>query len=350
MEKNHDEAMFYNAIAVHTELAYKKLEQLKIHYGSWELAWQSQAKLFPSSSPEELWAILEKNAVHCLLPENPNYPSLLKEIPNAPLALYVRGTIEEINNKLPFAIVGTRKASEYGTRHARVFARSLAEKNSSIISGLAFGIDKAAHEGALEGHGHTVAVLAHGLDNVYPTSHEGLANKILAAGGALISEYPWGMASYPGNFVNRNRIISGISKGVLIIEAPSDSGALHTADCAANQGKDVFVIPGHIDDPNYQGSHALIRDGAEFITSPTHIMDAYGIEASHNLFSEIPKAETDPATATMLACLRNAGTPLQIDKIAELTNLNIQTVLAIITIQILRHTIEETPNGIRLLT
>jgi DNA processing protein len=344
------EAMFYNALAVNTELQYNKLKQLKVKYGSWETAWQSNRQLFVSHEPQKLWDELDQNNIQCILPEHPDYPPLLKEADNAPLGLYIRGDICPLKKNTTLAIVGTRKASKYGLRHANRFAEHLGENSVSIVSGLAFGIDKAAHEGALNTKGHTIAVLAHGLDAVYPASHTQLANRILDSGGALISEYPLGTPSYPGNFTIRNRIISGMSQGVILIEAPITSGALHTTTFAANQSRDVFVIPGLIDDPNYLGSHRLIRDGAQFVTEPDQILEWYGIEPAALPFPKvITQEEMNSPEMKIISALKVTGTPLHIDKIVELTNLNIQTVLAIITIMILRHTIEETPQGIRIL-
>lgn len=340
------EAMFYNACAIATQMRYQLMQQSKFKYGTWEEVWHARQGLFPAQNPEKLWAELCKTDIRCIVQDHPDYPPLLKEAHDAPLALYVRGNLSPA---LSIAIVGTRKASDYGVRQAKRFARTLADNNISIVSGLAFGIDKAAHEGAVENGGHTVGVLAHGLDTVYPASHAGLARTILDAGGALVSEYPCGIPSYPNNFISRNRIISGLSKGILIIEAPAKSGALRTITFAANQSRDVFVLPGQADDPLYLGSHQLIRDGAELVTEPDHIMAAYGVTPKTGIFKKPQEQEHDPSTTAILSALQTTSAPLTIDKIAELTNLNIQIVLAIITIQILRHTIEETPNGIRLL-
>lgn len=198
------------------------------------------------------------------------YPVLLKEIANAPPKLFLRG---ELDPKAPaIAIVGTRKPSRYGIEAAEFFSRELAMRGFTIVSGLAFGIDKASHQSCIDTGGRTVAVLASGVDRVTPTSHETLARRILEKGGAIISEFPLGQDARPETFPQRNRIISGLSLGVIVIEAPEKSGSLITARFAADQGREVFVLPGPIFNPNFAGSHALIREGAILVTQPDQIL------------------------------------------------------------------------------
>ena len=177
----------------------------------------------------------------------------------------------------PIAIVGTRRATPEGKIIAKRFARELTSYGIPIASGLAFGIDAAAHEECVATGGATIAVLAGGLDAIYPGSNAALAQKILARHGCIISEYPLGSPPLPYRFLERNRIISGISRGTLVVEAPENSGSLATARYALEANREVFVVPGSTLHPNFKGSHRLIRQGAELVTTPEEIFEAYGI-------------------------------------------------------------------------
>jgi DNA processing protein len=202
------------------------------------------------------------------------FPSLLKEIPLPPDKLFILG--EDLSDRPHIAMVGTRKATQSGRRIARDLARELAKCGLVIVSGLAMGIDTAAHEGALEVGGKTVAVLANGLDTIYPRQNHQLAKRIISRGGSLVSEYEEGRPSFPNQFIERNRIISGLSKAILVIEAPKRSGALATARFALEQNRDVLAVPGPINHPNYVGSNNLIKDGAALITSAEDVLNLIG--------------------------------------------------------------------------
>jgi len=196
-----------------------------------------------------------------LAPADPGYPALLRAIHDPPARLYVRGSIPPGPT---VAIVGSRRATGYGRRVAHAIARDLASLGVIIVSGLARGIDAAAHRGALAAGGTTVAVMATGLDRIYPSEHEELAADI-ARTGALMTEAVPGTAPQPGRFPVRNRIISGLSLGVVIVEAAERSGALITARMALEQGREVFAVPGSIENPLTHGSHRLIQDGAKLV-------------------------------------------------------------------------------------
>lgn len=227
----------------------------------------------------------------------PEYPLQLKNTPNPPTVLYIKGKLPEATFNV--AIVGTRMATVYGTRTARLLASQLAEKNVCIVSGMARGIDTAAHKGALEVQGPTVAVLGCGIDIIYPPENKSLAAEI-AQEGAVISEFPLGMPPDKGNFPARNRIISGLSHGVLVVEAPKRSGALITADFALDQGREVFAVPGPISSRSSQGCNQLIKEGAKLVQGVEDILEEIqGVSAIENLWvrtgvSRNPSVETKP--------------------------------------------------------
>ncbi len=273
------------------------------------------------------------------------YPLLLKEIPNPPKQIYVRGAVP--NLRLPaIAIVGTRKATTAGIGIAEEMAAELARQGLIIISGLAMGIDAAAHRGALGARGRTVAVLGNGINEIYPAQNERVAEEILKTGGAIISEYPPGEPSFKQNFIHRNRIISGLSVAVVVIEAPFRSGALATAGFAAEQGRSVFVVPGPVTHPNYVGSHALIRDGATLATKAKDILEDLGLlseKASEEIgISKISiQPELSDYESLIWEVIKTAGRPLEVDRIAPLANLEAQAVNQALTGLLLKGLIRE---------
>lgn len=199
------------------------------------------------------------------------YPELLRMIPDPPPLLYALGQIEILNTP-QLAIVGSRNPTHAGQETATDFANYLAGIGLTITSGMALGIDAAAHQGALAAHGQTVAVVGTGLDRVYPARHKQLAHQI-AEHGVLLSEFPIGTPPLPGNFPRRNRIISGLSMGVLVVEAAKQSGSLITAKMALEQGREVFAVPGSIHHPLAKGCNALIRQGAKLVEKAEHILE-----------------------------------------------------------------------------
>ncbi|MCC6509370.1 MAG: DNA-protecting protein DprA [Pirellulaceae bacterium] len=212
--------------------------------------------------------------IDILRPSHPRFPRLLRELPDPPGVLYVRGELKPCDG-LALAIVGTRGASNYGRTQAERFGRVLARAGLTIVSGLARGIDAAAHRGAIDGGGRTIAVLSSGVHEIYPPQHEELALQIVEH-GALISEMPPFMKPKKGMFPQRNRLISGLALGTLVVEAATRSGALITARHAGEQGREVFAIPGLVSSPSARGCHALIRDGAYLTEDPDDILDQLG--------------------------------------------------------------------------
>jgi len=200
------------------------------------------------------------------------YPAILREIADPPLVLYVAGEVEALSG-YAVAIVGTRQATLYGRETALRFGCQLAAAGYVVVSGLARGIDTEAHRGALQAHGRTVAVLGGALDRIFPPENEKLARTIAAGGGALVSEYPFGRQPDKQTFPMRNRIISGLSRGVLVVESPLSSGTMITVGQALDQNRVVMAVPGRIDTPTAAGCHRLLRDGARLVTSADDVRE-----------------------------------------------------------------------------
>ncbi len=218
--------------------------------------------------------LCRKLGVEVVAAGDEGYPPTLAEIPDPPSLLYVRGKIEPAD-QIAIALVGSRKCTSYGLRIAERLATSLARVGLTVVSGLARGIDAAAHRGALNGGGRTLAVLANGLSEIYPPEHEDLARDV-AASGALISESPMRQGPLAGLFPQRNRIISGLSLGVVVVEATPRSGSLSTAKHATEQNREVFAVPGPVDSLPSRGCHFLIRDGARLVETVDDILEELG--------------------------------------------------------------------------
>jgi len=241
--------------------------------------WQTRAGNSTLARAAQLDLAQARDAgVALLWPEHPGWPPLLKEIPDPPLVLFIRGDAETL--RLPqLAIVGSRRASVNGQRTATRLAEELARAGLCITSGLALGIDAAAHRGALEAGGRTVAVLGCGIDQTYPARHLALAGEICQAAGAVISEWPVGAPVLPANFPRRNRLISGLSLGVLVVEAAERSGSLVTARLALEQNREVFALPGSIHHALSRGTNGLIRQGAALIQNSDQVLEELGLSA-----------------------------------------------------------------------
>lgn len=214
--------------------------------------------------------LIKKYYAHIVTYKDPVYPKVLLNVYDFPVFLYARGFLKE--NDVNVAVVGSRMASTYGRFSTERLCRELALKGITVVSGLARGIDSAAHKGALAGGGRTIAVLGCGLDTVYPAENEKLFKDIVSR-GAVITEYPFGTPPNSQNFPARNRIISGISLGVVVVEANEKSGSLITARLAMEQGRDVFAVPGSIDSTGSRGTHKLIKEGAKLIENVYDILD-----------------------------------------------------------------------------
>jgi DNA processing protein len=268
--------------------------------------------------------------VHLLCIDDPAYPALLRQIRRPPALLFVHGDPACLS--LPqVAIVGSRNPTPGGSDNARQFARYLAESGFAITSGLALGVDAAAHQGALAASGKTIGVLGTGIDRIYPSRHRDLARDIIATGGALVSEFPLGTTSQAGNFPQRNRIISGLSCGTLVVEAAVQSGSLITARLALEQNREVFAIPGSIHNPLARGCHRLIREGAKLVETGLDIVEELGalleFKRQESMAQEQQACvELAPVEQTLLAAM--GFDPVDMDTLAERTSLDIGAVAA----------------------
>lgn len=254
----------------------------KIRIQNWLGLAKALKALEKDFEPEREFDECARLGISLLFLGQPDYPALLREIPDPPLLMYVKGRLLRGDDAAALAIVGSRHATEYGLYHARKFAREISAHGFTVVSGLARGIDQAAHEGALETGGRTLAVLGCGADQVYPAESRRLFDRI-ADQGALISEYALGAKPLAHHFPRRNRIISGLSLGVLVIEAHLQSGSLITAREALDQGREVFAMPGRIDQLTSQGTHEMLRQGACLADSSWTLVECLGREAQRRL-------------------------------------------------------------------
>lgn len=243
----------------------------------------------PWQQVEEALTWMQGDACRILTLADADYPVLLKEISDPPLVLFVRGNAAVLSSR-QIAMVGSRAVSSYGAKHAEAFAFALARAGLVITSGLARGVDAASHRGTLKAGGMTIAVNGTGLMQIYPPAHRRLADEIVEKGGALVSEFPLKAGPIAYHFPRRNRIISGMSKGVLVVEAARRSGSLITARHAVEQGRDVFAVPGCIDHPLAEGPHALIRQGARLVEVPEDILEEFGMDLSSEVEISRPLA------------------------------------------------------------
>ena len=271
---------------------------------------------------------LAKANNHIVTLADPDYPKALLEIADPPPLLYAKGNIALLN-KLSIAIVGSRNASVQGEKNAEAFAQGLAEHGLCIVSGLALGIDGAAHRGALKAKGDTIAVVGTGLDMVYPAQHRDLAHQI-ASSGLIISEFPLGTLSKPQNFPRRNRLISGLSLGCLVVEANLKSGSQITARLSAEQGREVFAIPGSIHSPLAKGCHQLIKQGAKLVDSLQDIVEELNLSKAVSA----PVAEENSPTNQDQQMLLDAMAydAISIETLVQLTGLTVSTLSSMLTL------------------
>lgn len=359
-----NELKFLNAFNSIHGVGPATLRLLKTRFESYEHAWHTDegalrqagleahtAQLIgakrPSLNPNKELEKLVREGIWLITDEDARYPALLKEIPHAPVALYGKGNIPvgehaptapggrashapggqlAGESSLSIGVVGTRRPTRYGLEVAEAIVRELAEQKVTIASGLAIGIDTKAHTAALQEQGRTIAVLGSGLDesSLFPQENRGLARRIIESGGAVISEYPPGMPAFKEHFPQRNRIISGLAHGVLVVEARERSGALITARFALEQNREVFAIPGSLFSPTAHGPHRLIQEGAKLATSAKDILEEFGIEYNKGGQTS-SRGELEEKEKILLALLDE---PLTVDAIKMETKMETSAIIA----------------------
>ncbi|MGD2146077.1 MAG: DNA-processing protein DprA [Anaerolineae bacterium] len=326
-----------------------RLRALLDAFGSVERAWhasvgqlrgagldsRSAKNLVRAQSELDLDREMERivaNGAHVLTWESPGYPRLLLQTNAPPPVLYVKGDLRE-DDAWAVAVVGTRRASTYGREVTRRLSGALARNGITVVSGLARGIDGVAHKAAIEAGGRTIAVFGCGIDHIYPAEHRKLATQI-AANGALVSDYPIGTRPEGRNFPPRNRIISGLSLGVLVTDAGKSSGALITAEFAAEQGRDVFAVPGSILTQGSIGTNRLIQDGAKLVTTAADILEELNltmVAEQTRARQALPEDETEAALMRQLS-----AEPTHVDELRQKANLPISQVTSTLALMELK--------------
>jgi DNA processing protein len=336
-----DSTRYYLGFNIVNGIGPARMERLIERCGSIEAAWGASLADMQAAGldPRRAEALLkaqrtldldaeleraERAGIRLISREHPNYPAVLAHIPAAPPLLYVRGNLLEAD-RWSVAVVGTRSPTMYGKDVAHRLAGGLADAGVTVVSGLAIGIDTIAHHAALEQTGRTIAVLASGVDQVYPERNRGLAERVMAS-GALVSEFPIGTRPLPQLFPVRNRLISGLSLGTLVVEAGIASGALITVDFALEQGRDVFAVPGSIFSKVSQGTNQLIRSGATLVTRAQDILDALGLDASATQREVQTSFPDDPTEQALLDLV--SYEPQHVDELRRSSGLPIATVSA----------------------
>lgn len=286
---------------------------------------------------------LYKHSVGYISKDENIYPSNLRNIYSSPTILFYKGDIELIN-KMSLAMVGSRKPTQYGMLCAQSISEQLSNSGINIISGLAMGIDEYSHKGCIKGKSKTIAVLGSSLENVLPKSNLKLSEKILEDDGLILSEHNIGSAVTPGNYPRRNRIISGLSEGVIVVEAAEKSGALITVDFALEQGKNVFAVPGNINSPMSGGCHKIIKEGAKLITNIDDILNEYNI-ISFNSTSNKRNNSLSSIQQNIFDIIKSKGS-LHIDKICDYSNMDIKDINFILNILEIEGVVVEMRNKI----
>ncbi|WP_299731495.1 DNA-processing protein DprA [uncultured Endozoicomonas sp.] len=304
-----------------------------------------QADIKKQLKHTEAW--LHSSEAHSILtPESVGYPEALKELPDPPVVLYVIGNCSLLREP-QLGVVGSRRPTPNGRRVAQEFSEQIARSGLVITSGMAMGIDAAAHQGALSSYGGTVAVLGTGVDQVYPARHRDIYQAI-AVQGALVSEYPLGTKPFAGNFPRRNRILSGLSLGVLVVEAAMESGSLISARMAAEQGREVFAVPGSVLNPLSKGCHKLIREGAVLVEHPDDILMelAPQLRGAIREFDHVASnhhQETDPLRLKIIEAM--GFDVVSVDQICAVSGIPYTELSVLLTEMELDGVIESTPGG-----
>lgn len=334
---------FFNAFNSIPGVGLATLRALKMHFGTFEVAWRADEELLQSGgvtyqplqailwkrssvSPDREMEKLIREGVWLMDENDPCYPAVLKEIPQPPLALYGRGKTECLTN-IAVGLVGTRRPTAYGLEVTEKIAHDLAIAGITVVSGLALGVDGRAHEATIEARGTTIAVLGSGVDqySIFPPEHRGLARRITESMGTVISEYAPGTPATKDHFPQRNRLISGLSRGVVVVEAREKSGALITARLALEQNREVFAIPGSIFTATAQGPHRLIQEGAKLVTSAEDVLKEIGVEYTGEREQKVLDGFLGEYEQALLELLQE---PLTVDVIREKTKIKTAAIVA----------------------
>ncbi|MBI4283115.1 MAG: DNA-protecting protein DprA [Chloroflexi bacterium] len=339
MEANNKDIKYWVGFSLISGIGRVRFSQLESYFGSLDDAWKATpAELKrsgldsgsiraitswrPKISLEAEMEKLERYGVKVLTWHDPDYPARLKEIYDYPPLLYVRGSLLP-EDEWCVAVVGTRRATVYGRQVTEEIVADLARNNITIVSGLAKGIDSVAHHTALEAGGRSIAVFACGLDIVYPAENADMARRVMEQ-GALLSEYPLGTKPKAEHFPRRNRILSGMSLGVLVVEAGETSGAMITAHLALEQNREVFAIPGSILSPASRGTNQLIQEGAKLVSAYTDILEELNLTA---VAHQIEMKEMMPPSDTESLLMKQLGAePTHIDEVCRSSGLSVATV------------------------
>lgn len=345
--------MNYHACLAHfPKITYPRYARLQAHFLNLQNLWQAELDEIVKAGleeniayeflvwkdqnpPEKILEKLDKENIYAVSLGHAQYPKLLAEIADPPHTIFVRGTLPN-NDRPTLAIVGTRKMTVYGKTICEDLITSLVTQGVVIVSGLALGIDGVAHASTLAAGGTTVAVLGSGIDRatVYPVAHQQLSEKIIAQGGALISEYPPGFQPTQYSFPARNRIIAGLSLGTLVIEAPAKSGALITARCALDYNREVLAVPHALTSPTGEGPNNLIKLGAKLVSEPNDILEALNLQNIKQIIPPPKPTTTNPTEEKIYNCLTKE--PKNIDQIileSQLDSASVNAALVLMEIK-----------------
>lgn len=336
-----DARAYWVAFSLVKGIGSVRFQALLDHFGDPQIAWNAPVdalraaglggkivenllQVRASVSPEKVWERIQAQGINVVTWEDEGYPHRLKEIDQPPPVLYLRGNLYP-EDEWAVAVVGTRRITPYGRQVAEEIAVTLAHSGVTVISGLARGVDGVAHQAALNAGGRSLAVLGCGVDHIYPPEHRRLAEQMISQ-GALLSDYPPGTPPDAANFPPRNRLISGLSMAVVVVEAGKTSGALITAAFAADQGREVFAVPGNINAPHSQGTNRLIRDGARPLLDPQELLETLELTMVTEQRAARVILPADAIEASLLEALSRE--PIHIDEIRARTDLPIEKVTA----------------------
>lgn len=349
---------YYALLAYFPKITYTRYKKLFNYFSSPQAIWEAEFNELIRTGIEEaiidefirwrdeldtesIFAELERENITTISLGEHDFPALLSTIPDPPHTLFIRGKLPSSTTP-SIAIVGTRRTTSYGKHMAETFARECANYGWVVVSGLALGIDGMVHTAVVNAHGTTIAVLGSGINktHIYPSFHHSLAERIIAEGGALVSEYPPGFSPTRYSFPARNRIIAGLTHGTLVIEAQEDSGALITARAALDYNREVMTIPHALTSPTGAGNHYLLKSGATLITSAQDIAEALNIKQTRVIISNRATLPTSPTEEQLLTLLSTQ--PLHIDTLIKQSGLASQTVTSTLVLMEMKGYVKNT--------